>query len=142
MDKCNAKNLLVSKKLKVTKQRQLILERIIGRQGIFTVNSLYTKLEDEIDLVTIYRVISIFEEKGIIREVLSNYEEKRYELACIHNPVHPHFNCSVCNELFCLEAVSDNLIKLLQENISDYLVKDISIQFKGICKKCLENNLT
>ena len=88
------------------------------------------------DLVTIYRTLNLFEEKGIIREILSKDDTKYYEISCVHNPVHPHLYCRRCKTLSCLgELKEKDLINLKKYGV-DCSVDDISIQFTGVCSKC------
>lgn len=136
MNKCNASNLLKTNGLKLTKQRVRVLEIIISKEGIFSATDLFNNISREIDLVTIYRILSLFKEKKIIREILSNSESKKYEMACIHNPIHPHFSCRVCGKLYCMDAVESNLIPSLQAYCKDYILEDITIQLSGICSSC------
>lgn len=136
MDKCNSKQLLRSHNIKATKQRLLIMDNIIEMQSIFTANSLFKYFSSEMDLVTVYRILNTLKEKKIIREIFGTNDPQQYELACIHNPIHPHFHCRECNKLYCLEAVDRSLLLNLENNLIDLIVEDISIQFTGICKTC------
>lgn len=134
--KCNAKSLLKENNLKATKQRVLILQEVLDNKEVFTANTLFTIFNKDMDLVTIYRIISAFLEKGIIREVLGHDDIKRYEVACIHNPVHPHLYCKKCNKLVCLKSLDKEIVKLLMLNTGNYIIDDVSIQFTGICEQC------
>ena len=136
MDKCEARNLLKINNLKSTRQRVLLLEHIIKFHSIFTANSLIELVKDNMDTVTVYRILSTFQKAGIIRTVLGGDEIKRYELACVHNPVHPHFYCRICNKLSCLDFVNPNIINFLKESNSEIEIDEVAIQFTGICYKC------
>jgi len=136
MDKCDSKVVLKRTKLKLTKQRVLLLEEIINMGSTFTAGSLYKKVEDNMDLVTIYRVLNAFVENNIIREVLSNDETKIYEMACIHNPVHPHFYCRSCKKLFCLKELKQEDYLLLKKYGKNFQVDNISVLISGFCDKC------
>ncbi len=136
MDKCNAKELLKSHKLKVTKQRTLLLDQIINIKGVFTVASLLIDLESYMDQATIYRIVNIFCEKGLIREILTRDDSKKYELSCIHNPIHPHFHCNKCGKTYCLKALGVETQGLLEQSCKGFNIESRSIQFSGICKIC------
>lgn len=136
MDKCNAKELLKSHGLKATRQRLVLLEYIIKNQGIFSANFLFTKFANDMDLVTIYRVLNVFESIGLIREIFSSDDVKKYELACIHNPVHPHFSCRICGTLYCLDALNETDLYNLEQSCSGFIVENVAMQFSGICYKC------
>jgi len=91
MDKCKPESLLTAKNIKSTKQRIAILDLIISIETSFCANDLYDKVKREMDLVTIYRNLQILFEAGILREVMNKSDRQYFEIACEHNPVHPHF---------------------------------------------------
>ena len=120
----------------MTRQRIDVLELIIELQAMFSAYKLHERLKDDMDLVTIYRILNLFKEKKIIREVLSDKEERIFELACIHNPVHPHFFCKNCKKLFCLSELSDEAKEMIAREYSQFQFEDVTLQLSGICDKC------
>lgn len=136
MDKCDAATILKQNDLKITQQRLLILEAIINSEIVFSTSSLQEKVKNNMDLVTIYRIISVLVEKKIIREIASNETTRFYELACEHHPVHPHFTCNKCKAIICLGVIDNKDIASLKKYSEDNLVEDIVIQFSGTCSKC------
>ncbi|HOL57989.1 MAG TPA: Fur family transcriptional regulator [Spirochaetota bacterium] len=136
MDKCEVTTLLKRNKLKKTEQRELLLQIIINSETLFSAEILYEKVNKNINLVTIYRILNLFIKKNIIREVLVHNKTQYYELACEHHPVHPHFLCKKCGKLYCLRSIDkvefSNLINLYK----DYLIEDISLHLSGICPEC------
>ena len=69
MEKCKSKDVLKRTKLKLTRQRIHLLNEIIDLETTFTAGSLYKKVRDDMDLVTIYRVLNVFVKNSIIREL-------------------------------------------------------------------------
>jgi len=136
MDKCSSKNLLKKSNLKITKQRVFLLDEIISSESSFSANSLYITLSNNMDLVTIYRILNLFNDKKIIREIINKNDTKYYELACIHHPIHPHFLCKKCKELYCLKELNNKDIHNLNKYSKNFIVEDVKIQFSGICDKC------
>ncbi len=136
MDKCISQILLKHNGLKITKHRIIILDEIIKIGVSFTAGNLFKKFSNIMDLVTIYRTLSLFEEKKIIRELLTREESKYYELSCMHNSVHPHFYCKKCKHLTCMDKLEYNDLVQLNENIADFFIEDISIEYTGLCSKC------
>lgn len=138
MDKCNSNIILKSNGIKITAQRSELLDAIIKTDHPFTANELHSiiKSNSEIDLATVYRFINLLVKSVIIREV-ANYEGFQYfELACEHHPLHPHFICENCKNIFCLK----NLNALDAVNLGSYTgnnsVRTISLNFTGICSNC------
>ncbi len=137
MDTCNAKQLLQKNQIKGTKQRLLLLDKIISlTDKIFTAKSIYESVKENMDQATTYRILNVLKENGLIRELLTTDDEKRFELSCIHNPIHPHFHCKLCNKITCLPSVSPEKIFNFELFCGENLVEDVNIDFRGICKKC------
>ena len=136
MEKCDPKKLLKSGNIKITSQRISILNEIIKLEKPFNANDLYVILKNKIDLATIYRVFGIFKESGIIREVAHKGDVLYYELSCIHHPVHPHFICDNCRSIICLKELQSKDSTALSRYTKELTVRDISINFNGLCKKC------
>jgi len=59
-----------------------------------------------------------------------------YEMACRHNPTHPHFYCRICRNLSCLPA------QVIRESRFDHLltgnqtVDGITLNLSGVCGTC------
>ncbi|MCG8572424.1 MAG: transcriptional repressor [Spirochaetes bacterium] len=133
---CDAKTLLKQNNLKITKRRILLLEKIIDSGKCFSAISLQEKVENNMDLATIYRILTLFLKNKIIREILSNDTTRFYELSCVHNPVHPHFFCRKCSRTIHLNAVEDDYISQIEKMAGDNIVEDINIHLAGICSQC------
>ncbi len=136
MSKCNAETLLKEHKLKATRQRILVLDKIINTGRVFTIQDIEHDLDAHMDQATIYRIMTQLKKKGIVREVLSEGEIRRFEISCIHNPVHAHFQCVKCKRIICLDRIEDQITKSLSRKYSEYQIDEISLNISGICDKC------
>lgn len=137
MEKCKSVDLLKSHKLKATKQRIELLDTILNlKKRVFSPKELTSPSGLTMDQATIYRILSQLKTNGIIREVLTSHDDKRYEISCIHNPVHPHLHCQKCYEIICLDQLSENSINLLKNLYKEIEIDKISITLEGICENC------
>jgi Fur family ferric uptake transcriptional regulator len=136
VDKCRPESLLNDKKLKVTKQRLTILDFIISRDSSFCANDLYDELKAELDLVTIYRNLQTLFEAGILREVMNRSDRQYFELACVHNPVHPHFYCSSCRRIFCMKSKKKYTSPKSINFDEGFLIQEAVLNYNGICPDC------
>ena len=134
MDKCTPESLLRGKNIKFTKQRSSVLETIIRRNTPFCAFDLHSELNAAIDLATIYRNLELLEHQGIIREVMNENERRYYELACEHNPEHPHFFCSRCGKIFCIKKMK--AMAAGPGLPSGFRVQQTVLQYRGICPSC------
>ncbi len=137
-EQCAGKEIFKSLNIRITKQRQIMLDSILAFQKPFTANDIYESLlqQDNIDLVTLYRFINTLVSKGLLRLITESEGTQFFEMACQHNPLHPHFICNSCHHITCLAQLSvDDYLR-----ISGYApgtqTKDLKIILGGICENC------
>lgn len=94
------------------------------------------KSKASVDKVTIYRILSLFKQHKIIREIASSGGVSFFELINVKNPVHPHFNCISCGTFTCLSPIP--LTEAQQSILSgkDYHIEHIDINISGVCSDC------
>ena len=138
--------ILQQKSVRITPMRQLLLEYFLNENNIVGLTEL-EKAFPRADRITIYRTLKTFAEKGIVHEVGNGTSEMKYALCkprlpggrehCTelkHIDRHPHFHCSKCREMNCLESVFIPAVDLPE----GYFAEEINMVIKGICKKCNE----
>jgi Fur family transcriptional regulator, ferric uptake regulator len=101
---CDASQTLRNAGLAKTTQRLAVLEKLIGAAGPLNVHDILAETRGtlKINRVTVYRILASFREGGIIREIEAGNGISYYEMACLHNPIHPHFHCRLCGGLICM----------------------------------------
>ena len=124
--------------LKLTKQRQEILDLIQASSGHMTADQIHSKLKDQqvtIGIATVYRNLNVLFDEKLINRV------RHPELGYIYDKNihdHYHFRCVQCNSI---EDVSieyqDKLHKIVEEDLN-CKVESHNINFEGICKDCLK----
>ena len=134
MEDCTPQSLLAGRNIKLTKQRGLVLAAILRTGGPFCALDLHSGLSAEIDLTTIYRNLELLEQEGIVREVMNENERRYYELACEHNPEHPHFYCCRCKKIFCIKK--EKQPRPGQRLPRGFDVQHTLLQYRGICPEC------
>ncbi|MFK7773788.1 MAG: Fur family transcriptional regulator [Saprospiraceae bacterium] len=128
--------ILNKKEVRITPMRQLLLEFFLKKSKILGLSEL-EKVFPKSDRITIYRTLKTFEEKGIIHSVPNGNAEMKYALCqdcqvANHSDYHPHFYCSKCEELSCLESVFIPSVELPK----DYSFEKIEMKIHGVCPKC------
>jgi len=123
--------------LSKTPQRIAVLNIMKNAVVPVNMNSIRQALETKIriDRVTIYRILSLFKQHMIIREIASTGTTNYFELATMENPVHPHFICRNCDTLSCLEPLTFSQAKSLSPD-NDYTIEHIEINISGLCAGC------
>lgn len=135
MNYCDAKSLLTEKKLKHTKNRISVLNFILRSKTPVSAIQLQNNIE-EIDKATIYRTLNILRDNEIIRELPAESGAAHYEKACVHNPVHPHFQCTDCGRLSCLTPLSFDDSVRISKMAEGNKISSVNIIIKGTCEDC------
>ncbi len=91
-----------------------------------------------INRVTLYRILDIFVENGVLDRLSAGDRSFRYGFAANDNhPRHPHFFCTRCGSMECLAPDSLPLdVRSFQETFPSLITK-MEIRLDGICKNCL-----
>lgn len=81
---------------------------------------------------TVYNIVKLFCEKGIILSFATDEKELHYEF---NLDPHAHFKCRICGKIFDIEKDYENLT----DNIVDgHKVEKHHVTLTGICRECLE----
>jgi len=86
------------------------------------------------DAATVFRIMNIFTEKGITKQISFNEGKFRYELASRED--HHHLICKNCGKV---EDFSYCAIAALEKDIQKkkgFLVTSHALEFYGLCESC------
>lgn len=86
------------------------------------------------DPATVFRIMNMFTEKGLVKQVSFNEGKSRYELAS--KPDHHHLLCTSCGRV---EDLSDCAIPNLEKDIrkkKGFRVISHVLEFYGLCSIC------
>ena len=125
--------------LKVTPARLGILAALEHTSKPLDVASLISYLDQQdikVNKVTVFRIMNILSEKGLVTPIQLGEGKFRYEHSAKAD--HHHFICERCG---AIQDISDCNIEVLEHHIQQkkgLLVKRHSLEFYGICKNCQE----
>jgi Fur family transcriptional regulator, ferric uptake regulator len=121
-----------------TSQRLAVLDILFKATTPLSVNAIRLALETKAnaDKVTVYRILSLFRQRGIIREIASAGGANYFEMATLENPLHPHFSCRNCGAFTCLAPLSFTQAPELILPKDDYRIDHIEINISGLCACC------
>lgn len=134
----NKEKLLEDNGLKKTGARLNVLQLFEQSDSALSQPDLEHHLSTGVDRVTLYRILSVFEEKGIIHKIIDSNGTGRYALCrnhCDehhHHDEHLHFNCMVCHKTYCLNDTVIPKVVLPK----GFEVKEITLSASGVCKVC------
>jgi Fur family ferric uptake transcriptional regulator len=121
-----------------TSQRLAVLDILLKATTPLSVNTIRQSLETKarIDKVTVYRILTLFRQRGIIREIASAGGANYFEMATLENPLHPHFSCRNCGTFTCLAPLPFTQAPELILSKDDYSIDHIEINISGLCACC------
>ena len=121
-----------------TSQRLAVLDILLKATTPLSVNTIRQSLgtKANIDKVTIYRILSLFRQCGIIREIASAGGANYFEMAALENPLHPHFSCRICGAFTCLAPLPFTQAPELIMSKDDYSIDHIENNISGLCACC------
>ncbi len=127
---------MLDRKMKMTKQRRVIVEELNKLKTHPTATVLYElvrKRLPRISLGTVYRNLEILSDAGIILKLETAGTQKRFD-GTVEN--HYHVRCVQCGQVddlpfSLLEDIEDAL-----HGLSDYKILSHRLEFQGICPSC------
>ncbi len=133
------KDVLKKHGLKATPRRLQILT-LFNEQGCkpMDAESVFKKFKgNAIDLVTVYRTLTSFAEKGILKRVDVHKDSIYYEFAEHH---HHHIVCTVCGLIEGFDGCNINAVskKALSESSKFNIINEHSLELFGVCKSCIK----
>lgn len=133
----DCKTELRSVALKATPARLAILQLLEQTQQPLDIAAIILYLENNdytVDEATVFRIINMFTQKGITKQLQFNEGKFRYELASKDD--HHHLICDSCG---AIEDIIDCGVATLEKTITKkkgFTVKRHSLEFFGVCQSC------
>lgn len=120
---------------RMTRQRSFILEELRKVKTHPTAETLYAAVKKRlpnISLGTVYRNLDVLVESGEIRKIYTSGSVRRFDADLSE---HSHARCTECDtiiDIFNVPAPSTAVV-----NVEGFLVTSISIEYEGLCSKCI-----
>lgn len=129
---------LAGKNLRITAQREAIIETVFSTQEHFTAEQLldWSRQRDKsVSRATVYRTLPLLTESGLVREMDFGKDHKFYDPNYADHPNHNHLICQDCDKI--VEFESDKIEKIETE-ISHRLGFSVKTQRLQITASCDE----
>ena len=138
----NAKEKFVAflgiKNLRMTSQRQAIIETVFGTEEHFTAEQLlvWSRAKDRsVSRATVYRTLPLLTESGLVREMDFGKNHKFYDPNYADHPNHNHIICQDCEKIVEFESEK---ISQIENEISHRLGFEVKTQRLQITASCDE----
>ena len=140
-EKCNYVKLLETSGLEPTDNRLKVFEVIGNNTSPLNAQEIFTALNrtENINRVTVYRILNLLEENGLIERIASGDRSHRYGMAPnAHHRPHAHFFCRQCKNMECLNPESLQIDMALLERTFPGTIESTQIRIDGVCKMCMK----
>jgi Fur family ferric uptake transcriptional regulator len=127
---------LEASELRITRQRQVILDEFKNPDSHLTADEVYYKVRKKIPRVslgTIYRNLEVLSEYGLIHKIELAGHQKLFDGNLKR---HYHFRCLNCDKLIDVPAESIAIDTSRIENKESFKVSDIRLELLGTCREC------
>lgn len=136
---------LRKRKLKLTAQRQQILDFVFSTHDHFTAEGLLRWMQDgaggsggaQVSRATVYRTLGLLVEGGFIGSIENGRGEVMYEHLLGHEH-HDHIHCTECGRIV---EFHNEEIERLQERVArehGFVLTNHSLRLEGLCSSCSE----
>ena len=129
---------LDQKNLRLTSQRQAIIDSVFGTEEHFTAEQLleWSRRRDRsVSRATVYRTLPLLTESGLVREMDFGKDYRFYDPNYADHPNHSHIICQDCDKIVEFESEK---IEKLESEISHKLGFELKMQRLQISARCEE----
>jgi len=133
----NCKTELKDADMKATPARLAILQLLEKTDepiDVATITDFLKRNNIKADQATIFRIVNMFTDRGLTRQIQLNEGKFRYELSS--KPDHHHLICEKCAKI---EDISDCAVGILEKEIEkkkQFKIISHSLEFFGTCADC------
>lgn len=110
-----------------------IYQYLITKKNHPSVDVIYQSLKEEMPCLsrtTVYNTLNIFLEGGVVRQVIVEDNEARYDADI---SVHGHFRCNECGKIYDFRIEE---MKIDDKELKDFSIEEKHIYFRGKCPNC------
>lgn len=140
-NQCNYETLLNDAGLDPTPNRIAVLEVVGGNHYPLSATNIYNILARSVSInrVTVYRILDLLVENGVVDRLSTGGRAFYYGLAPNENHrEHAHFYCKRCGQMDCLDPESLTVDTSSIWKTFPGRIDKVEIRIDGICKNCLK----
>lgn len=134
--------MLQSAGLTATPHRLMVIEILDNNSTPLSPQEIFLTIRrtHRMNRVTLYRILDVLVAAGLVERISAGDRSFRYALTNQgEHSKHPHFFCSRCGNLECLNPKAFSLdIGSFQKHFTARIER-VDVRLDGICKNCLRN---
>ena len=128
--------MLENTSLRMTKQRQIILEELCSVKTHPTADDMYEMVRKRlpnVSLGTVYRNLEILSETGVIQKLDVGGTKKRFDG---NVSTHPHVRCTECGKVDDVDFEPDIDLTSAAAPYTHYQILKHRLEYIGVCPDC------
>lgn len=119
---------------KLTSVRKNVYCALVDADQPLSNSELILRLKD-VDKVSVYRTVTLFEQIGIVNRIWTGFKSK-IELGEVFSPHHHHFSCSECKKILTFKSSTiEQELENLQRTMG-IVIAQHHIELSGQCVDC------
>ncbi|HLG69419.1 MAG TPA: Fur family transcriptional regulator [Chloroflexota bacterium] len=125
--------------LRVTPQRQIVLEALFNAEGHATAEELLQIAQEKLpgfNIASVYRTLASLEDVSLIRSSQLGHGGRVYELLRAGEEGHQHLVCTNCGKTIHFKATSATALRRDLEKEHGFRVRGAEIIVAGLCPEC------
>ena len=137
---CDYASLLAKARLEPTENRLGVLEVIGNNRYPLSAAEIFQTLQRSraINRVTVYRILDLLVARGLVDRISTGGRAAYFGLAPNeHHAPHPHFYCTRCGRMECLEPGSLTLSGDILWKTFPGRIDKVEVRVDGLCKHCM-----
>lgn len=131
---------LVSRGVRMTHQRRILVEIIQGADGHLDAIALWERARTQdptINKVTVYRTLGMLKKYGLVDELdLMHLEGGRHYYEAKTTRDHIHLACTKCGRIEEFESSLFEKLKGQIEREKQFRIRNVRVEVGGVCSRC------
>jgi Fe2+ or Zn2+ uptake regulation protein len=128
-------SILASHNVTATAPRKAILQVLMNAQKPYSIDEIEKKVKGNANYVTLYRVLKLFSDKGIVYQTDFREGKAFYEFQGEHH--HHHITCIVCGCREHIPQCDESHIRNISQKSKQFkTISNHTLEFFGICTSC------
>ena len=126
--------ILKENNIKVTPQRLGVYNILLKGNRHYKAEEIYDKVTKEfptISLGTVYSILEILKERGLVEEIRIDFQRSYFDVA---KERHHHFQCKRCKKIYDVDMPHCEALK--KGVVAGHKIEEFQGYFYGICSKC------
>ncbi len=122
--------------VRMTPQRQAILEYLAVSRTHPTADEIFKALEDKfpnMSVATVYNNLRVFKESGLVNELTYGDSSSRFDFA---SDAHYHIMCQECGKIVDFKYPGIDAVENVAARLSGFEVSTHRLEIYGVCPEC------